>query len=773
MNNNVDDIQTYTVEEWVHEVSKQRKVVLPMIQRGSVWKPHQVLDLWDTMLQGMPLGAFMTSPIRERIMVFDLFTRKTHQAEAGAISLLDGQQRTLAILSAWPEIERKLQRRVAVWVDLGEDPPAEYKFRLWATTKAQPFGYERVNVGGQPLSKLSRAELRLANAAFSPLRQNPKDITELWDDAAFMPWRATFAVRLSMLLKEDQRDLLNKLTELLKEKINAVKCLKEKIENTETKESENSKVIIDRIESKLYELDKLLNQQSFRDRMQERAKTLQDALRQARSVRFPLISIGQFLKESSTNDGDPPIAVLFKRIATGGQRLSDEDYIFSVLKHQKPEVHNLVESLLEKKQIAALYTPNTLVMAGVRACLSDLRSDGMEDTKKLLNDSARIDKARFSRLSKIEEYDFSGRFQTLIGEQGNFAKVVEDLLAAIAYMPQFQQGLPLHALPWLVDRYLFDVLIAWYIKPGKNPADSRLSIVRFLLWGMLCIWDKAAASEHCIAKLADLDASASDFPERELMEALILGPKKLAYPLPSPESILKNHVARTPITTEEKVLRGQSRFLPVGDLTVEVYRRWWNLRPNRYEHPFLLWLQRDFVHTKFGEQEALAGTEEETPYDFDHIIPHSHWSGWTGVTSKNRLIDFFATSEGQKPDYWVLGNAIGNLRVWPSDENRQDGDASPAEKLKLRENTADTARLLSQSLINGCEQRDAWLKVSNDKNSSDKRIWYRDRAVAFQDAIELRTYDLYRSFYNDLDFASLDDLFQKALDQFEEEKVAH
>jgi|688.fasta_scaffold2511763_1 uncharacterized protein with ParB-like and HNH nuclease domain len=36
---------------------------LPLIQRGSVWKNEQILDLWDSLFKGMPIGSFMTCEI--------------------------------------------------------------------------------------------------------------------------------------------------------------------------------------------------------------------------------------------------------------------------------------------------------------------------------------------------------------------------------------------------------------------------------------------------------------------------------------------------------------------------------------------------------------------------------------------------------------------------------------------------------------------------------------------------------------------------------------
>ena len=37
--------------DWAGELDKSVFVALPMIQRGSVWKPGQIIDLWDSLLQ--------------------------------------------------------------------------------------------------------------------------------------------------------------------------------------------------------------------------------------------------------------------------------------------------------------------------------------------------------------------------------------------------------------------------------------------------------------------------------------------------------------------------------------------------------------------------------------------------------------------------------------------------------------------------------------------------------------------------------------------------
>jgi len=60
--------------------SESSKVMLPAFQRGYVWKPKQVETLWDSLLRGFPIGAFLVSEI-----------------EADKNDLLDGQQRATAI----------------------------------------------------------------------------------------------------------------------------------------------------------------------------------------------------------------------------------------------------------------------------------------------------------------------------------------------------------------------------------------------------------------------------------------------------------------------------------------------------------------------------------------------------------------------------------------------------------------------------------------------------------------------------------------------------
>ena len=64
---------------------KDGSIELPPIQRNFVWKPHQIENLWDSILRGFTIGAF------------------TVTGRAGQWEVLDGQQRLNAIALAFDD----------------------------------------------------------------------------------------------------------------------------------------------------------------------------------------------------------------------------------------------------------------------------------------------------------------------------------------------------------------------------------------------------------------------------------------------------------------------------------------------------------------------------------------------------------------------------------------------------------------------------------------------------------------------------------------------
>ena len=748
-------VKTVSLPEWM-TLARERRVVLPMIQRGSVWAPHKLLDLWDTLLRGMPIGALMASDAVGKTvnLVPDSgsVASTANDAKLGDIALVDGQQRTLSMLAGWPQGLPNPLRPVAIWVDLADEPHGEYRFRLWTTTRAQPFGYARMSTGGQILSKLERQKLRLANQAFhSPAEK--VHAQDLWKLPAFTPWESKFAIPLTELI-ENKATLPQFVQTRLADYRNALS-----IRISSTADSDAAKEAVQHFVKKLDALPAADD-----NKLTQRIADLGKALEKIHSYKFPLIHVRQesFLDDDKSSEddrpskdkADPPLAVLFKRVGSGGEPLSNADYVYAVIKHHAPQVHAMVNMFLEDEKVRAIYTPTTLVMSAVRMTILSLITD--DDKVKKLNDSSKLDKADFARIVRNHS-GFITAFEEQIKPGGIFAISLKDVLQSISYTTDFTTGLPKHAL-CLVEIPLLEVILAWKTQHKISSAalgNSRLAMVRFLLQGHLCVLDYAKASEVAIKALKEFDvATLETFPDQALLNLLAVGDKPLAYPLPSPETLSAiNGLTSSPKETSGKEtngLRGWTRFVANGEHQkyADLYKRWWN-RTGRHVHPMLLWLQRDYVFDEFEKVPALAGMDEETPFDFDHILPSAQWANWTGSGGDNRFIDFpIKEVAGEKilddSGHRHIGNSIGNIHVLESSKNRELGDASVRKKLEI-DGFAENA------LLSGKEQLAEWNAASESEGKAeDLRNWDEDRALSFQKAVEQRAFALYKTFYFEL-----------------------
>ncbi len=131
---------------------------VPILQRGLVWRPHQVEMFWDSLLRGFPVGSLVLCPkIKDQTKKSD--DDVTHH-------LLDGQQRCDAIrlgfTDPFPANGSEDHLASVLWLDLNPDPPdnttREYFARL--TTSAHPWGY-RNNDGAE---RMIAAEMRKARS---------------------------------------------------------------------------------------------------------------------------------------------------------------------------------------------------------------------------------------------------------------------------------------------------------------------------------------------------------------------------------------------------------------------------------------------------------------------------------------------------------------------------------------------------------------------------------------------------------------------------------
>lgn len=96
-----------------------------------MWKPSQIENLWDSLLRGYPVGAFVLS----------------HKINTDTFEMLDGQQRATAIcLGFGKDTFRDSQDKIKVFIDLEKpntDDNRKYIFRV--ITRSHPWGYQKTD----------------------------------------------------------------------------------------------------------------------------------------------------------------------------------------------------------------------------------------------------------------------------------------------------------------------------------------------------------------------------------------------------------------------------------------------------------------------------------------------------------------------------------------------------------------------------------------------------------------------------------------------------
>lgn len=686
-----------------------KRLLLPPIQRGFVWKPLQIAQLWDSLLRGMPIGSLMVSKLLAGQNGTDLgpIQRKVEKIESDAIGLLDGQQRTLAMLLGWNSAQASNH---CVWVDLAETGRAGSPFELRISTRTQPFGLQRHSHG-----KLSRQERREARKDYNGHHEEhvSRHDFELFDYGVIRPWKAAKSSALCFPIKELWATFRAEEGQGMERYVTS-------------KLSAQSTTGLVPGESKL---------------LQTNLIKLQKAFERFAMIEVPLILVPDHISQPPADDlaaqVDAPalLTLLFERIGRNGASLSSEDLLFSMIKQQWPDAHDLVETL-HKGKIGYLMSATDYVMTAYRLAAAE-EPGNIEDTPRPSPNDFHRHLGVLIRERNGEKME--GTLRSYLSEK-SLLTAFNSLYETLKYRGNGDIGLPDLMLPHL-SRGLIQVILRWFMlnqPDAKMLADNRQSILAFTLFWYLCIWHEDKASKKAFGMLGK-----GNFPASKLSRSLIEPSSKdetgLALPLISPDR-LKDILA----DELSPLLRaGEEMFSKRGDTKLQerdLYKRfcWWR-------KPVLLWLQREYVQRKTDENcwASFAGLTDEdaVPYDYDHLCPQNHWgSHWgkiDGTSLTDDMKDFMYRGRSD------VGNSIGNLHVLDSSLNRSFGDDPLESKLK------SDKRIAADSLLyHSLDHAYWWMKASPEVASGNEHLrWDEDRLLAFQEAIQRRVLGLYQKYY--------------------------
>ena len=188
-----------TIKALIEKVAA-KEYILPAIQREFVWKPEQICQLFDSLLQGYPFGTFLFWKIkpenRNRYQFYD-FVQDYHQRdnphcqrltelpEQEFVAVLDGQQRMTALNIGL--------RGSYSWKTAG---------KWWSSDDAFPLRKLHLNLLGQPEDE-SGTVYQFEFLSDAQLRQS--DSSDVW-------------FRVGRILEEDIDDLTDELDDLVVDK---------------------------------------------------------------------------------------------------------------------------------------------------------------------------------------------------------------------------------------------------------------------------------------------------------------------------------------------------------------------------------------------------------------------------------------------------------------------------------------------------------------------------------------------------------------------------
>jgi len=633
--------------------AEQGLVSLPSVQRGFVWRPSQIENLWDSLLRGYPIGAFVMSP----------------KENNGSFEMLDGQQRATSIcLGFGKETFRDSQDKIKVFIDLDKpkgDDNRKYIFRV--ITRSHPWGYQKTDNTKTLISENIRKAMNL----YGEEDHLEADLDKFFPYDAFLPIPFNLFIEAAvnnenleqLLLKIDKEPTWKKVEDLWNEKNEKIR--KEIKENAESKR----------------ELPLLSTKEKIAERINEIFMSVKDMLNLESGQKIPALYLDfekfkkgldisqpdqNIITEQSeniedsddNNSSNDEIENLFIRLNAGGTPLRGEELNYSILKANiTPELQNEIEA-----SCMSLFRPSRFITIAFRL-FQNWKKQEQSDALTM-----RIKPKQFQK-TVTENKSLAEFSQFLKDTFSNKAYNSKTLLQYAKSILEYNEKYNKHGLPYLITSkiasdapevmfmFLFRLMI-W-----KDEFEFNSELHRKML-GMITLfmWFGKGEKQRDHAKLISNIWPGAKHLNRELfwssstVQRAMLNDALIPFP-----SFDMKHDRRSLIKIKKYALRSNT------DLRVK-FNQDTNygsfLNQIFFKYDLVLYAQRHFLSNVFKETQYHLD-DTNVPFDWDHISPHKYVSKKKGIPKI--LKDWYESN--------------GNYRAWPYSMNRMDQDNVPAFKL--------------------------------------------------------------------------------------------
>lgn len=628
---------------------------LPSVQRGFVWKPSQIENLWDSILRGFPSGAIITS-----------------KNEDGSFQLLDGQQRTTSIALGFADLEstesgvevlRSSTCAIRIFIDLrkpdSDKDGKKYVFRV--ITRSHPWGYQWVD-NTRPLETKNKSKAMEQWGNGDPFQDGMLDAAYPWD--AFGPLPLNIFTRAA-LRGASNKDLEGELffwvkkfsPDIRRENIvNWLDDLKEKEVSLSGKSPQQPHEFYSVAE--MYE-----NIKEMVDCYVMPMQVLPKSILSNEGAGNELSS-NEINSSSNSDDLDSKdeIEEVFVRLNSAGTVLGGEELNYSIIKAK-------IGSDLQKKiedECAGIMKPARFISIAFRLYQKTFNEDSI---------NLRIKPKQFQREMRDHE-NFARYMREKILDAGALKKVKSLLKHGEAGLDGYKDAdkatdyrLPyplfvkvaatsqgeimfvlMYRLLYRGDKFKYNTkthrkmigMILMFMWNGKD-ARSRHNKLLEKIWPQVKEYNLESMWGRSMVEAATGEDGLKNFPGNDrFLDSLAERRKK--------QSIRKDTKIWDKFTYKQD---GNDYGLFIN-----------NVMCNR---DLLMWIQRSFLGMKFFKDELFRLDDTDVPFDWDHISAENFVKNKREVAKP--LKDIY-----QQPC---------NLRIWPYQLNRADQDGVPAKKFNV------------------------------------------------------------------------------------------
>lgn len=553
---------------------RQKRISLPTVQRGFVWKPYQIENLWDSLLRNFPVGSFV-------------FSDKNNQLE-----LLDGQQRATSIVLGFhnyfascpdKEILKSSTDKIRLFIDLKKPDNQTHKFTFRVITQSHPWGYQKT----QNQKVLTSDKIRQAKKEYRLKNNNPyaTPIDRFW------PFDADYPIPFGLFLNATSSDeIISRLTAW---------------------QEQNAKVTPPPLGQDYYTIENIF---SAVERMLEKQKIPclylpEDILENETSPAMPT-------PENKENEDEiDEIENLFIRLNAGGTPLRGEELNYSILKANiSTDLQNEIET-----QCNCFIRPSRFITIAFRL----YQNHPQKQENKESNDTItmRIKPKQFQNIMRKSDNEnpFVNFLKQLLNQ--NF---LEHIKKVICYHPQNNTfGLPLFIASNLADRAPEVMLMLMYRllfidkKLKEETHRQLLGIITIFTWlGKGSYYRDHSKLIRQIWEMVKTEPTETFWSAALIKQARSNIEEEIPLLMHFPKfSQLKNMFGN-------KAAKDDIRSFSWENLIASQESRHFILKMF-YEKELILYAQRNALFQWFKNNPEFNLEDTFRPFDWDHISPNS------------------------------------------------------------------------------------------------------------------------------------------------------